>query len=48
MIVVSLIGTLGQFIMYPIILIGIGVQYYNLREQKDNDSLLKKVAEMNE
>ncbi|GAO29209.1 hypothetical protein [Geofilum rubicundum] len=48
MIVVSLIGTLGQFIMYPIILIGVGVQYYNLREQKDNDSLLQKVAEMTE
>lgn len=48
MIVVSLISTLGQFIMYPIMLIGVGVQYYNLREQKDNDSLLKKVAEMAE
>jgi hypothetical protein len=46
MILVSLIGTLGQFIMYPIILIGIGVQYYNLREQKDNEGLLEKVAEM--
>jgi hypothetical protein len=48
MIVVSLIGTLGQFILYPILLIGVGVQYYNLREQKDNDSLLEKVAGMTE
>ena len=48
MILVSLIGTLGQFIMYPIILIGIGVQYYSLREQKDNEGLLEKVAEMAE
>ena len=48
MIVVSLIGTLGQFLMYPIILVGIGVQYYNLREQKDNEGLLDKVAEMAE
>jgi hypothetical protein len=46
MILVTLIGTLGQFIMYPIILIGIGVQYFNLREQKDNEGLLEKVAEM--
>jgi hypothetical protein len=46
MILVSLISTLGQFVMYPIILIGIGVQYFNLREQKDNEGLLEKVAEM--
>jgi len=48
MIVGSLIGTLGQFIMYPIILVGIGVQYFNLREQKDNEGLLEKVSEMAE
>ena len=48
MILVSLISTLGQFVMYPIILIGIGVQYFNLREQKDNEGLLEKVAEMAE
>lgn len=48
MILVSLIGTLGQFIMYPMILIGIGFQYFSLREQKDNEGLLEKVAEMAE
>jgi hypothetical protein len=48
MVLVSLIGTLGQFIMYPIMLIGIGVQYFNLREKKDNEGLLEKVAEMAE
>lgn len=46
LIVTSVLSGIGQYLVYAILLIGIGVQYFSLREQKDNRDLLQKVSEM--
>lgn len=48
LIITSIIGGLGQYILYPVLYIIIAFQYYNLREQKDRDTLLDKVSAINE
>lgn len=46
LIVTSVLSGLGQYLVYAILLIGVGVQYFSLREQKDNRDLFQKVSEM--
>lgn len=44
----SIFGGLGQYILYPVLYIIIGFQYYTLREEKDRDTLMGKVSAINE
>jgi hypothetical protein len=43
-IVTTVIGTIGQYLLYIISYVSIGVQYFNLKEKKDQTSLFKKVS----
>ncbi|ASB48871.1 hypothetical protein [Alkalitalea saponilacus] len=40
------IGTLAQYIIYPIVFVAIAIQYYSLKEQKENPGLLQKIEEI--
>lgn len=42
-IALSVFSVLGRFALYPILLVGIGVQYFSLKAGSDNDDLLRKV-----
>ena len=42
-IALSVFFVLGRFAFYPILLVGIGVQYFSLKAGSDNDDLLRKV-----
>jgi hypothetical protein len=46
LILTSLLSTIGSYLIYPIVFVGCGIQYYNLRMQKDNEDLLQKVSEI--
>ena len=43
-ILTTIFSGLGQYILYPGLYVVIAFQYYNLREQKDRDSLMEKVS----
>ncbi len=45
-IISMVIGTVGQYLIYGISYVTIGLQYFNLKEQKDQTSLFKKVSEI--
>lgn len=47
-IITTIIGGLGQYLIYPVLYVLIAFQYYNLREQKDRDTLMDKVSAINE
>ncbi|MFO8000278.1 MAG: hypothetical protein R6U46_03470 [Marinilabilia sp.] len=47
-ILTTVVGGLGQYLLYPVLYIILAFQYYNLREQKDRDSLMEKVSAINE
>lgn len=43
-IITTIIGGIGQYLLYPVIYIAIGIHYFNLREQKDKTSLFQKIS----
>lgn len=43
-ILTTILSGLGQYILYPGLYVVVAFQYYNLREQKDRDSLMEKVS----
>lgn len=45
-IVTTVVGTIGQYLLYIISYVSIGVQFFNLKERKDQTSLFKKVSEI--
>lgn len=45
-IVSTIIGGLGQYLIYPVLYVAVGIQYFNLKEKKDQTSLFKKVSEI--
>jgi hypothetical protein len=47
-IITTIVGGLGQYLIYPVWNIIVGFQYYNLREQKDRETLMDKVSAINE
>jgi len=47
-IVSSIFGGLGQYILYPVLYVIIGFQYYTLREETDRDTLMGKVSAINQ
>ncbi len=47
-VIATVIGQLGQYLIYPIFYLIIGIQYFNLREQKDMDTLHQKVSAISE
>ncbi|WP_088654327.1 hypothetical protein [Geofilum rhodophaeum] len=42
-IALTVFSVLGRFVLYPILLVGVGVQYFSLKAGSDNDDLLRKV-----
>ncbi|MFW5889980.1 MAG: hypothetical protein ACOCTO_01170 [Marinilabiliaceae bacterium] len=47
-ILATIFSGLGQYILYPGLYVVVAFQYYNLREQKDRESLMEKVSEIKE
>ncbi|MGM0375717.1 MAG: hypothetical protein ACQEQ0_02995 [Bacteroidota bacterium] len=47
-ILTTIFGGLGQYILYPGLYVIVALQYYSLREQKDRDSLMEKVSAIKE
>lgn len=47
-ILTTIFGGLGQYILYPGLYVIVAFQYYSLREQKDRESLLEKVSAIKE
>ncbi len=47
-ILTTIFSGLGQYILYPGLYVVVAFQYYNLREQKDRDSLMEKVSAIKE
>lgn len=47
-ILTTIFGGLGQYILYPGLYVIVAFQYYSLREQKDRDSLMEKVSAIKE
>ncbi|MDG5799523.1 hypothetical protein QA597_04010 [Marinilabiliaceae bacterium ANBcel2] len=45
-VITAIISSVGSYIVYTIYLTGIGVQYFNLRERKDNVRLLQEISEI--
>lgn len=43
----SVLGTVGTNILYPIFYITIGVQYFNMVEEKENTALLQEIKNIN-
>ena len=48
MVLTSLISTLGSLLIYPILIVGVGIQYYNLKEKTDNVGLIERIAQMSD
>ncbi|MGQ1890129.1 hypothetical protein ACT29H_06775 [Thermophagus sp. OGC60D27] len=46
-ILTTIVGSLGQYLIYPALYVIIAFQYYNLREQKDREVLMSKVSAIN-
>ncbi len=44
----TVVGQLGQYLIYPIFFVVTGIQYFNLKEQKDMDALHEKVSAISE
>jgi hypothetical protein len=44
----TVISSLGQYFIYPLIFVGVAIHYFNLRERFDNNDLLRRVEQMNE
>lgn len=44
----SVLSTLGQYWLYPIVHLTIGVQYFNLKEKKENTSLIQRIQNISE
>ena len=42
----SLISTLGSNVLYPVVAIGCGIQYFNLREKRENLDLLGRIEDI--
>lgn len=45
-IVTTVVGTIGQYLLYIISYVSIGIQFFNLKEKKDQTALFKKVSEI--
>lgn len=45
-IVTTVVGTIGQYLLYLISYIAIGFQFFSLKEKRDQTSLFKKVSEI--
>ena len=48
MLLFSLFGVFGSTWLYSIFILGIGFQYTNLKEEKDNDSILNRIEKISE
>jgi hypothetical protein len=46
MVVTTVVGSIGSYFIYVISYVAISIQYFNLKEQKDQTSLFKKVSEI--
>jgi len=44
----TVISSLGQYFIYPLIFVGVAIHYFNLRERVDNNDLLRRVEQMSE
>ncbi len=44
----TVVGELGQYLIYPIFFVVTGIQYFNLKEQKEMSGLHRKVASISE
>ncbi|MGQ1945796.1 hypothetical protein ACT3CD_01675 [Geofilum sp. OHC36d9] len=44
----TVISSLGQYFIYPLIFVGVAIHYFNLRERYDNNDLLRRVEQMSE
>ncbi len=47
-VITTIVSGIGKYLLYPVLYIVIGFQYFSLREQKDRDHLMAKVSEINE
>jgi hypothetical protein len=47
-VITTVLGGIGQYLLYPVVYVIMAFQYYNLREKKDRDVLMDKVSAINE
>lgn len=47
LLITAIISDMGQFIIFPLVTISCGIQYLNLREQKENRTLQEEIEQIN-
>ncbi len=47
-ILLNFLGNIAQYLIFPIVYIALGIQFYNLKEKKENPELFQKISEISQ